>query len=124
MKLYNTTDTKKFRRELRKNQTPQERAVWNIVRNRKILSLKFFRQYAVGKYILDFYCPLVKLCLEIDGGQHNYANDFKRTEYLKSLGVQILRFWNNDVDQNIEGIYQNIYTTAEQLIINSPRPSL
>ena len=61
MKLYNTLTTKEFRKGLRKNLTPEERKIWNLVRNRKILELKFFRQYSIGPYIVDFYCPAIRL---------------------------------------------------------------
>lgn len=125
MKLFNRQDTKELRRNLRKIATPEEIKVWQIVRNRKILNLKFFRQYSVNKYILDFYCPQLKLCLEIDGGHHNLNNHDKiRTDYLNLLGISVIRFWNNDVNNNLEGVYQKIFKTAEELITNSPRPSL
>ncbi len=116
MKLYNTLRTKQFRRKLRKESTKEERKIWNIVRNRNILNLKFFRQYSIGKYILDFYCPQIKLCLEIDGGQYNRpadrSHDENRANYLGSLGVTILRFWNNEVNCSIEGVYLKIYQVA------------
>jgi very-short-patch-repair endonuclease len=128
MQLYNKTGAKSLRRKLRKDLTKEERKIWQLVRNRKVLELKFFRQYSIGKYILDFYCPLVRACIEIDGGQHNemvaQVYDSDRTTYLQLLGITVLRFWNNDVNNNIEGVYQEIYNTLEQLILNSPRPSL
>ncbi len=125
MKLYNKPESKNFRKQLRKNITPQERKVWQLVRNRKILNLKFFRQYSVGKYILDFYCPLIRLCLEIDGGQHNQnIKDADRTQYLNSLKITVLRFWNTDINTNIDGVYEKIYNEAQKLITNSPQPSL
>jgi very-short-patch-repair endonuclease len=101
-----------LRRSLRKTSTDAERIVWSIVRNKKIKGCKFFRQYSIGKYILDFYCPKMKLCVEIDGGQHNepekIQDDLKRTNYLKQQGIRVLRFWNNDVLTNINGVYQKI----------------
>lgn len=125
MKLYNITESKEFRRKLRRNLTPEEIKVWNLVRNRKILGIKFFRQYGIGKYTLDFYSPAIRLCLEIDGGQHNQnQNDEKRNEYLNSLKITVLRFWNNEVNQNLEGVYEKIYSTIQKLIVNSPQPSL
>lgn len=128
MKLYNKSETKELRRKLRQSLTPEERKIWNLVRNKKILDLKFFRQYSVGKYILDFYCPMIKLCLEIDGGQHNEEEnlnyDENRTKYLKSLGIIVIRFWNNEINSNLEGVYEKLYKTAEDLKLNSPRPSL
>lgn len=125
MRLFNRQDTKELRRQLRQNSTPEEAKVWQLVRNRKVLNLKFFRQYSVNKYILDFYCPEIKLCLEIDGGHHNLNNNDKiRTEYLNLAGIKVIRFWNNEVNSNLEGVYQKILETSQTLILNSPRPSL
>jgi very-short-patch-repair endonuclease len=71
--------------------------------------MKFFRQYSFGPYILDFYCPQKKLAVELDGGQHNQPEiieyDKVRSEYLKAHGIETLRFWNNDVLMNIEGVF-------------------
>jgi very-short-patch-repair endonuclease len=128
MKLYNKLQTKDLRRQLRKDLTKEERKIWNVVRNRKILELKFFRQYSIGKYILDFYCPAIRLCIEVDGGQHNEEADKTydqlRTDYLKFLNIKVIRFWNNEVNNNIEGVYQVIYNASEEQITNSPQPSL
>jgi very-short-patch-repair endonuclease len=127
MQLFNKLETKDLRRKLRKNLTKEERKIWNLVRNRKIINLKFFRQYGIGKYILDFYCPQIHLCLEIDGGQHSEAEDKdydkKRTRYLQSVKIKVIRFWNNEVNQNMDGVYQKIYEECSRLI-NSPPPSL
>ena len=68
--LYNDPSAKLDRRRLRKNATNAERKSWSILRSRRIAGLKFFRQYSVGPYILDFYCPEQRLAIEIDGGQH------------------------------------------------------
>lgn len=63
--------------------------------------MKFFRQYSIGPYILDFYCPTLKLAIELDGGQHNQFKNKKydgaRSEYLKAQGVDVIRFWDNEV---------------------------
>ena len=71
--------------------------------------MKFFRQYSFGPYILDFYCPQKKLAVELDGGQHNQPDNIEydkvRSEYLKAHGIETLRFWNNDVLMNIEGVF-------------------
>ena len=91
-------------KELRKNLTDAEKILWQKVRNRG-LGYKFVRQYVFDdKYILDFYCAERKLVIELDGGQHNEnIKDKERNEYLKSRGYKILRFWNNDFVNNIEG---------------------
>ena len=125
MKLYNKKETKVFRKQLRKNLTEEERKVWNVVRNRKILNLKFFRQYAVEKYILDFYCPAIRLCIEADGGHHNKnTTDENRTAYLNTLDIKVIRFWNNEINSNIDGVYQKIHSVAEDLIKTHPNPLL
>ena len=92
---------KERRRELRRNQTDAERLFWAKVRNKQFFALRFFRQYSFGPYILDFYCPQKKLAVELDGGQHNLPEgreyDAARTAYLNDHGVDVVRFWNNEV---------------------------
>lgn len=116
---YNKTELKPLRRELRKHQTKVERVVWNLVRNRQILGLKFLRQYSVGNYILDFFCPEIRLAIEIDGGQHaeplNQIVDHERTQYLREQHITVIRFWNNEVLQNTEGVYETIYKTLSRI---------
>ncbi|MCM1338831.1 MAG: endonuclease domain-containing protein [Muribaculaceae bacterium] len=99
-------------RKLRKNMTEQERKLWQFLRKKSIDGLKFRRQYPIGNYIVDFICNEKKLIIEIDGGQHNEAQnityDKERTEFLENKGYKVIRFWNCDVDNNIEGVYQEI----------------
>lgn len=106
--LKNDPVLKDRRRELRRNQTDAERAFWSKVRNRQLLGMKFFRQYSFGSYILDFYCPEKKLAVELDGGQHNQPEDREydavRTNYLNAHGVEVVRFWNNEVLGEMDGI--------------------
>jgi len=96
-------------RELRYNSTTQEQKLWNLLRNKQFNGIKFVRQYPIGDYIVDFACRKLKLIIELDGGQHNepqnIAYDNKRSEYLTSRGYRIIRFWNNEIDENIEGVY-------------------
>ncbi|MEW8335289.1 MAG: DEAD/DEAH box helicase family protein [Candidatus Thiodiazotropha sp.] len=100
-------------RELRKNQTDAESLLWQLLRNRQIENAKFHRQHPITPYILDFYCHDKKLAIELDGGQHNTdegkEKDQKRTEFLKSQGIKVLRFWNNDVLQQTEAVLEVIY---------------
>ncbi|MEK7212032.1 MAG: endonuclease domain-containing protein [Patescibacteria group bacterium] len=106
--VFNNPDQKDRRRELRKNQTDAERKFWQQIKNKKIAGLKFYRQFGVGPYILDFYCSKLRLAVELDGGQHSETPraeyDTKRTEYLQSKNIKVLRFWNNDVLKNMEGV--------------------
>ena len=93
---------------LRKNSTIQERSLWNLLKNRQFLNLKFKRQQPIGDYIVDFICKEAKIIIEIDGGQHNEPENIEydktRTEYLNNLGYKVIRFWNNEIYENIEGV--------------------
>ena len=100
-------------RGLRSNMMDAERTIWRRVRRRQIKDLLFYRQKPVGNYVVDFYCPKAKLILEIDGGQHyedkNIEADKIRAEYFKKLGFKILRFTNNDVLKNLDGVLNKIW---------------
>jgi len=110
--LKNDPAFKDRRRELRHNQTDAEKVLWAQVRNKQFFGLKFFRQYSVGAYILDFYCPEKKLAVELDGGQHNLSEgreyDAERTAYLNSHGIKVVRFWNNEVLCEMEGVLESL----------------
>jgi len=114
--LYNDPATKLDRRRLRENATDAERKLWSILwsilRSRQLIGLKFFLQYSVGPYILDFYCPERRLAIEVDGGQHadvyGQQHDAYRDRYLRELKIRVIRFWNNDALQNIEGVRKRI----------------
>ena len=99
--LRNNPALKQRRQELRRNQTEAEKVIWAHLRNKQFYGMKFFRQYSIGPYILDFYCPTVKLAVELDGGQHSECEhreyDYARSEYLKAQGIDVMRFWNHDV---------------------------
>ncbi|WP_409363055.1 endonuclease domain-containing protein, partial [Bradyrhizobium lablabi] len=92
-------------RRLRANQTEAETVLWNRIRNRQIDGYKFARQVPIGHYIRDFVCRESRMVIEVDGGQHaESAADALRDRYLASEGYRVLRFWNNDVLRNIEGV--------------------
>jgi len=107
--LYNKSKLRFKRSFLRIHQTPQEAILWAQLRRNK-LGYKFKRQHSVGPYILDFYCSQKKLGIELDGAQHieNKEYDLKRSEYLGILGIKVIRFWNNEVNVNIQGVMQKI----------------
>lgn len=117
----NNPTLKQRRQELRCNQTDAEKAFWKEIRNRQFHGIRFCRQYSVGPYILDFYCPSLKLAIELDGGQHthddNQEYDTVRSLYLKAYGIEVMRFWNHEVLQNIEGVLTKI---AEKVTPPSP----
>ena len=99
-------------RELRRNETETEQILWSWLRNRQLDGVKFRRQQVIGDYIVDFVCYEKKLIIEIDGGQHSESQveskDQVRTNKLKSQGFRILRFWNNDVNDNPDGVIVSI----------------
>jgi very-short-patch-repair endonuclease len=97
---------KKFKTELRKNQSSPERIVWYNLLRKKLTGFTFTRQFIVGNCILDFYCHELKLNIELDGKTHDfsYEKDIERDLYLKSKGIRILRILNTDVLYNIDGV--------------------
>lgn len=107
--------------QLRREITDAEKLLWSVLRNRQLFGMKFRRQHAIDGYVADFYCHEARLIVELDGGQHNRdANalkDAERGAFLKARGHTILRFWNNEVRENLEGV---LTTIAEQA---PPHPS-
>ena len=105
-------------KELRKGQTEAEKILWFKLRNRQLDGTKFRRQHPIGNYIVDFVCLEKNLIIEIDGGQHNKEQskekDKQRTLWLEKEGYQIMRFWNNDILQNVDGVLINIKEFLKQ----------
>jgi very-short-patch-repair endonuclease len=100
--------------ELRKELTPAERKLWARIRDDQ-LGTKFRRQHAIGTYIPDFVCIKKKLIIELDGSQHLEQEEYdeERTKYLESLGYKVVRFWNDDVMNDIEGVILAIMHALE-----------
>jgi very-short-patch-repair endonuclease len=107
-------------RTLRENQTDVEVKLWSRLRDRQVGGAKFRRQHPIGPYIGDFCCVEQALIVELDGGQHadQSSADQQRTKLMKDLGYRVLRFWNNEVFSNLEGVLDRI---SESLA--SPHPS-
>jgi very-short-patch-repair endonuclease len=111
-------------RGMRRTPTDAERKLWWYLRRRLALSETHFRrQVHLGRYIVDFVSHGMKLIIELDGGQHalQISRDAKRTAFLESKGYRVLRFWNNDVLQNIDGVLEMIQSVA--LATPTPNPS-
>lgn len=100
----------KLQRRLRNTPTDAESRLWRHLRHRQINGCKFRRQHPFGDFILDFVCLEHKIVVEVDGGQHASQLDYdeKRTRFLENAGFIVLRFWNNDVFENIEGVQEMI----------------
>ncbi|MBY0355633.1 MAG: GNAT family N-acetyltransferase [Rickettsiales bacterium] len=100
---------------MRKEPTEAEKALWNKLRKEE-LGYKFRRQQPIGKYVVDFYQPETRLVIEADGGQHlDNSKDQERTAWLESQGLHVLRFWNNEVLENIEGVMAKVTETLAAL---------
>lgn len=117
--LYNNQNQKQRRQELRKNQTEAEKILWGRIRNRQINSLKFYRQYGIGPYILDFFCPQIRLNVELDGGQHRDRREYdkEREDFLKDKDIATIRFWNSEVLENVEKVLKKIYSFTPSLVV-------
>jgi very-short-patch-repair endonuclease len=114
---------------LRRDATNAERKLWYVLERGQLASLSFRRQHPLGRFIIDFYCPAVQLAIELDGGQHNEGRhkirDDIRSRWLRGKGITVLRFWNNDVLQNIEGVWEEIARAAVlKLPPATPTPTL
>jgi very-short-patch-repair endonuclease len=112
---YNKKELKDTRRYLRNNSTSAEAVLWLSLKKKQLEGRQFRRQFSVGDYVLDFYCPSEKLCIELDGAPHfseeGYLQDIKRDEFLKSMGIKVLRIENKHVfrihDQVLEYIKEH-----------------
>jgi very-short-patch-repair endonuclease len=95
-------------RPLRQRMTGAERTMWLQLRDRKLGGFKFKRQWTIGQHVVDFCCIERRLVVEIDGGQHNTELDALRSTVLNKAGYRIVRYWNNEVDENLEGVLTNL----------------
>lgn len=111
MRIYNSKRLEHLRRQLRANATLPERLLWNELKHRSF-GYKFRRQHSVGRYILDFYCPVLKLAIEVDGAHHyepeQFQYDLVRTAYLESLGLTVVRYSATEVLNNLDGVVEGI----------------
>ncbi|WP_421773115.1 endonuclease domain-containing protein [Gracilimonas sp.] len=116
MSLKNPRNTKDLRRTLRKNMTEAESMLWEKVRANK-LGIKVKRQYGIGPYVLDFYIPKIRLAIEVDGGIHQQPEvkekDINRDAFLNRNGIEVIRFTNNQILNEIEKVLLEIKTRVE-----------
>ena len=123
-----TPAQRQFARHLRVKQTDCELHVWQKLRAKQLLGLKFRRQHPCPPFVLDFYCVELKLAIELDGSQHFTAEqlvyDWRRTDHLQGLGITVLRFNNRQVLEEMNGVLEEVYRVAEQMLeAPSPQPS-
>jgi very-short-patch-repair endonuclease len=96
-----------------------------LLRDRRFLGLKFQRQAPIDRFVVDFFCADAKVIIEVDGGQHGerVAADSERTKALESMGYLVLRFWNNDVLSNVDGVLEFMASTAQPEALEPPHPA-
>jgi very-short-patch-repair endonuclease len=125
-KLYNRTSEKAKRQQLRRNMTKTEFMFWQKLKGKQLKGVKFRSQYGVGQFVVDFYCTELKLAIEIDGDSHFQDGaqeyDWERQAFIESLGIQFLRFTNDEVYGNLEGVLERIIQKIEELWDNPPSP--
>ena len=109
-KLFNKKSETEQRKLLRNNMPPAEWLLWKKLNNKQLSGYKFRRQYGIKQFVIDFYCPALKLAIEIDGDSHIDAleYDHNRQKYIESLGIKLLRFSNLEIYENLDRIIEKI----------------
>lgn len=106
--LFNQSIRKNLRRKLRNNLTPPEVVLWAYIKNTQLSGLRFRRQYGIGRYVVDFYCPKKRLVIEIDGSYHTRPEvrdyDRIRQRFIENFNICVLRFTNGEIFNNIDGV--------------------
>jgi len=114
-------------RRLRQSQTDAEKVLWSKLRSKQLEEVKFRRQQPLGPYIVDFVSFVRKIVVEVDGGQHDEGGvrrrDEQRAAWLKQRGYQVLRFWNNEVLANMEGVLEKIREVVSKSAPSRPLPN-
>jgi len=117
-KLNNRHDLIDTRRRLRRDATRAEALLWGALRKQRLSGRKFRRQHSFGPYVLDFYCPATRLAVELDGSAHDHAaaqaHDRRREAYLAGRQIRVLRFLNEDVETNLEGVVAQIEAVLDR----------
>ena len=103
---------KEYRRLLRHDMTPSERMLWKHISDKQLDGWRFRRQHGFGPYVLDFYCPVLKLCIEVDGEIHQrtdvFEKDIERTSFFFINGIKVIRFTNDEIENDISDVLERI----------------
>lgn len=109
---------------MRHTATDAEHLLWQILRAKRLMNLKFRHQHVIAPYILDFYCYEIGLVIELDGGQHGIDDaieyDAERTKFLEALGLTVVRYWNHDVLSRTDVVLENLWLKCSELKSTSP----
>jgi very-short-patch-repair endonuclease len=112
----NIATEKAKRITLRKNSTPAEKVLWSCLRARRCGGYKFYRQYSIGKFVVDFYCHERRLVIELDGNQHKgkHEKDLERSIWIENQHIKVIRFWNSDIIGHTQEVLDVILDTLKQ----------
>ncbi len=128
--MFHSREYKELRKELRNKATPAKRLLWQHLRNRQLLGYKFRRQQGIGRYVVDFYCPKLRLAIEVDGNIHSEADvreyDEQRTAFFMSCWIHVVRFTNTNVIENFEEVLEELRWIILFYggLLNHPQPLL
>ena len=113
-----------FAKTMRHNSTDAEHLMWQLLRAKRFMNLKFRRQHVIKPYIVDFYCHEIGLVIELDGSQHGMDDaieyDAERTNFLEALGLTVVRYWNDDVLSRTEVVLEDLWRRCSELKNTSP----
>lgn len=111
-RLYNLHSHKELRRDLRRSATLAERHLWNYLKRDQLRGLRFRRQFSIGRYIVDFYCPKLRLIIEVDGSVHDSDEakryDLERTKFIESCHIRVVRFTNQEVLERTSAVLERL----------------
>ena len=108
--IFNRKSEQPKRKELRNNSTLAEKILWMSLRKRQLLEIRFLRQYSISKFVMDFYSPEIKLCIEVDGDSHigREEYDAERQKFIEWFNIRVIRFSNDQVIQNPDKVVESI----------------
>ena len=113
-----------FAKTMRSNATDAENLMWQLIRAKRFMNLKFRRQHVIKPYIVDFYCHELSLVIELDGSQHGTDEaieyDAERTKFLDALGLSVVRYWNHDVLSETDVVLRDLWRRCSELKQTSP----
>ncbi|WP_180118590.1 endonuclease domain-containing protein [Acinetobacter sp. YH12096] len=113
-----------FAKNMRHTATDAENLMWQILRAKRFMNLKFHRQHVIKLYIVDFYCHEIGLVIELDGSQHGMEDaveyDAERTKFLEALGLTVVRYWNHDVLSRKDVVLEDLWMKCSELKNTSP----
>ncbi|MEI6857016.1 DUF559 domain-containing protein [Psychrilyobacter sp.] len=115
MEIFNLKKAKILKSKIKKGPTTEEKQIWDHIKERKLYNLKFQKQYEMGRYTANFYCPEIEFAIQIDNDKHTKKFEKIRDEYLYSIGVTYLRFTSSEINSNLEEILEKIEIAVSDL---------